>query len=53
MLAFESLEEVNIFAEMLRDEPSGQLEPVPTPTSLEQMSVAMQQAGIQLAIVPA
>lgn len=52
MLAFESLDEVNNFSNMLRTEPSWKMEPVPTPTPLAQMEAACQQMGLELKVVP-
>ena len=53
MLAFESLEESYQFANMLREEPSFPLDPVPTPAPLAQMETACQQMGLTIKIVPA
>lgn len=53
MLAFESLDEINTFANMLREEPTFPLDPVPTPAPLANMEVACQQMGLVMKLVPA
>lgn len=53
MLAFESLDECAKFSNMLKEDQNFPLEPVPTPTPLEQMEMACQQMDLQIKVVPA
>ena len=53
MLAFESLEECVAFSNLIRDDKSVPLEPIPTPTPLQQMEMAVQSmGGLTIKIVP-
>ena len=53
MLAFESLEECVAFSNLIRDDKSVPLEPIPTPTPLKQMEMAVQSmGGLTIKIVP-
>ena len=53
LLAFESLDEINKFANVLRDDPTCTLDPVPTPAPLANLQVACQQMGLVMKLVPA
>mmetsp|Transcript_13951 Transcript_13951/g.18676 ORF Transcript_13951/g.18676 Transcript_13951/m.18676 type:complete len:164 (-) Transcript_13951:26-517(-) len=53
LLAFESIEEVNYFANMIRSDGDFMEEPIPTPTPLIQLEMASQQMGLPMKVVPA